>query len=62
MGSFRFISRVILGALVAAGCASKAANAQAVNGNGTGNNNGYFYSLYSSGWSVNATVWSFVES
>ncbi len=54
MGSLSFISRVILGTLVAAGCVALA-NAQTVNGNGTGTNNGYYYSLYSSGGSATMT-------
>ncbi|MGA2890309.1 MAG: glycoside hydrolase family 11 protein [Terracidiphilus sp.] len=59
MHSMRFVpSRVqqaILSALVAAGCVTMAANAQTVNGNGTGTNNGYYYSLYSSGGSATMT-------
>lgn len=49
------VQQVILFALVAAGCITMAANAQTVNGNGTGSNNGYFYSLYSSGGSATMT-------
>jgi endo-1,4-beta-xylanase len=45
----------ILAALVVAGCAGITANAQTVNGNGTGTNSGYYYSLYSSGGSATMT-------
>lgn len=48
----KFVSRAILSALVAAGFTAVAANAQTVYGNGTGYNNGYYYSLYSSGGSA----------
>ncbi len=57
MRSISFVSvlRAILVALVVAGCITMVANAQTVNGNGTGTNNGYFYSLYSSGGSATMT-------
>ncbi len=58
MGSMRFVSsqiqKVILSALVA-GCLTMAASAQTVNNNGTGTNNGYYYSLYTSGGSATMT-------
>jgi endo-1,4-beta-xylanase len=38
-----------------AGCVTTTASAQTVNGNGTGTNNGYYYSLYSSGGSATMT-------
>jgi len=47
--------RGILAALIVAACAATAANAQTVNGNGTGTNSGYYYSLYSSGGSATMT-------
>lgn len=47
--------QVILFALVATGCITMAANAQTVKNNGTGTNNGYYYSLYSSGGSATMT-------
>jgi len=46
--------RVILPALVA-GCMTVAANAQTVHNNGTGTNNGYFYSLFTSSGSATMT-------
>jgi endo-1,4-beta-xylanase len=49
------VQNVILCALVAAGCATLVASAQTVSGNGTGTNNGYYYSLYSSGGSATMT-------
>src|SRR5579863_3171511 len=55
MGSMKFVLRVILVALVVAGCVTVASHAQTVNGNGTGSNNGYYYSLYSSGGSATMT-------
>lgn len=58
MHSMRFASSVILCALIAAGCATMAANAQTVSGNGTGTNNGFYYSLYSSGGSATMTLGS----
>jgi len=45
----------ILLALVAMGCVTMAANAQTVYNNGTGTNNGYFYSLYTSSGSSTMT-------
>lgn len=48
------VFRGILAALVMAGCATMAANAQVYN-NGTGTDHGYFYSLYSSGGSATMT-------
>ena len=48
------IQKVILCALIA-GCAITAANAQTIENNGTGTNNGYYYSLYSSGGSATMT-------
>lgn len=55
MRSSRFISRIILAAFVAACCVAGMANAQTVYNNGTGTNNGYFYSLYTSGGSATMT-------
>jgi endo-1,4-beta-xylanase len=57
MRSISFVSvlRAILVALVVVGCVTMAANAQTVYNNGTGTNNGYFYSLYSSGGSATMT-------
>ncbi len=52
--SFR-VQQVVLSALIAAGCITAAANAQTVYNNGTGSNNGYYYSLYSSGGSATMT-------
>jgi len=61
MHSMRFgsslVQKVILSAL-AAGCVAMAANAQTVSGNGTGTNNGFYYSLYSSGGSATMTLGS----
>ncbi len=57
MHSNKFISsshKAILSALVA-GCVITAADAQTVTNNGTGTNNGYFYSLYTSGGSSTMT-------
>ena len=58
MRSVRFVSsRVGQGirfALVL-GCVTSAANAQTVQNNGTGTNNGYFYSLFTSGGSATMT-------
>ncbi len=48
------VFRGILAALVMAGCATMAANAQVYN-NGTGTDHGYYYSLYSSGGSATMT-------
>lgn len=49
------VLQAILIALVAAGCLTLAANAQTVYNNGTGYNNGYYYSLYTSGGSAQMT-------
>jgi endo-1,4-beta-xylanase len=43
---------------MAAGCLTNAASAQTVSGNGTGTNNGFYYSLYSSGGSATMTLGS----
>jgi len=54
----QILSRVqpaILVAFLAAGCVTMAANAQTVYNNGTGTNNGYYYSLYSTGGSATMT-------
>lgn len=48
------LGKGVLSAMTAA-CVITAANAQTVQGNGTGTNNGYFYSLYSSGGSATMT-------
>lgn len=48
------VQQVILCALVAAGCLT-AANAQTIDNNGTGSNNGYYYSLYTSSGSATMT-------
>jgi endo-1,4-beta-xylanase len=59
MRSIRLISlrvqRAILSAFVAAGCLTLVASAQTVYNNGTGTNNGYFYSLYTSSGSATMT-------
>ena len=55
MGSRKSITRVILSAIVAAGCLALTANAQTVYNNGTGTNNGYYYSLYTSSGSATMT-------
>jgi endo-1,4-beta-xylanase len=59
MHSTRFVSargyKAVLSALIAAGFVTMAANAQTVYNNGTGNNSGYYYSLYSSGGSATMT-------
>jgi len=47
--------RLMLTALIAAGCMAIAANAQTVQNNGTGTNNGFFYSLFTSGGSATMT-------
>ena len=58
MCATRFVSlrieKAIIAALVA-GCLATAADAQTVRNNGTGTNNGYFYSLYTSSGSVTMT-------
>ena len=46
---------VALAALAIAGCATTAASAQTVYNNGTGTNNGYYYSLYTSSGSATMT-------
>ena len=55
----RFVSplvqQVTLAALAAAGCATTAAHAQTVYNNGTGTNEGYYYSLYTSSGSATMT-------
>ncbi|HUB51931.1 MAG TPA: glycoside hydrolase family 11 protein [Terracidiphilus sp.] len=59
MSLLKFVSsrvlRVGLSALVAAGCITLTANAQTVYNNGTGTNNGYFYTLYTSSGSATMT-------
>jgi len=59
MHSIKFVlsrvQQVILCAFIAAGCVTVAANAQTIYNNGTGTNNGYYYSLYSSGGSATMT-------
>jgi endo-1,4-beta-xylanase len=50
-------AQVLLPALLVAGCLALTANAQTtVHNNGTGTNNGYYYSLYSSGGSATMTL------
>jgi len=46
---------VALTALAAVGCLATAAHAQTVYNNGTGTNNGYYYSLYTSSGSATMT-------
>jgi len=59
MHSVKFVStralQGILAALILAGFAATAANSQTVYNNGTGNNNGYYYSLYTSSGSATMT-------
>ena len=58
MQSVRFVSsrvQLVVLCILAAGFVATAASAQTVNGNGTGTNNGYYYSLYSSGGSATMT-------
>jgi len=52
------VQQTMLAALVAAGSVTMAASAQTVSGNGTGTNNGFYYSLYSSGGSATMTLGS----
>jgi endo-1,4-beta-xylanase len=52
------LQQLILCVLVAVGCTAIAASAQTISGNGTGTNNGYYYSLYSSGGSAKMTLGS----
>lgn len=49
------VGQVILWALVVACCATMTAYAQTVYNNGTGYNNGFYYSLYTAGGSSNMT-------
>ena len=62
MQSVKFASsrvlQVLLSVLVAVCCVAMTASAQTVSGNGTGNSNGYYYSLYSSGGSATLTLGS----
>ena len=51
----RLVLSVLLCALVAAGCATTMATAQTIHNNGTGTNNGYYYSLYTSSGSSTMT-------
>jgi endo-1,4-beta-xylanase len=59
MQAIRFVSPLVqhatLAALVAAGCLTAAAHAQTVYNNGTGTNEGYYYSLYTSSGSATMT-------
>jgi endo-1,4-beta-xylanase len=50
----RFL-QLVLTTLVVVGCVTTVANAQTVHNNGTGTNNGYFYSLYTSSGSATMT-------
>jgi endo-1,4-beta-xylanase len=62
MQLMRFVSshvqQAVLVAFIAAGCVTMTASAQKVYNNGTGTNNGYYYSLYSSGGSATMTLGS----
>jgi len=49
------VKPAIFAALVAAGCLAITANAQTVSNNGTGSNNGFFYSLFTSSGSATLT-------
>ena len=49
------VQQVMLCVLAAMGCATLTATAQTVNNNGTGTNNGYYYSLYTSSGSATMT-------
>ena len=59
MQSLKFVSsriqHAVLCAFVAVGCTAAVASAQTVYNNGTGTNQGYFYSLYTSGGSSTMT-------
>ena len=55
MKSISSRAQLVALAVLVAGCVTVAANAQTVNGNGTGTNGGFFYSLYSSGGSATMT-------
>lgn len=59
MQAMRYVSlrvqRTALAVLMAAGCVTVAASAQTVTNNGTGTNNGYYYSLYTSSGSATMT-------
>jgi endo-1,4-beta-xylanase len=58
MHAMTFVSSRVQKAIfcaLTAGCASVTVNAQTVENNGTGTNNGYYYSLYSSGGSATMT-------
>ena len=59
MRSMNFVSsralQLTLAVLVLAGCATITVSAQTIYNNGTGTNNGYFYSLYTSGGSSTMT-------
>jgi len=49
------VQQVIACALVVAGCATMTLNAQTIHNNGTGTNQGFYYSLYTSGGSSTMT-------
>ena len=49
------VLKVVFAVLLGAGFAAVSANAQTVYNNGTGTNNGFYYSLYSSGGSATMT-------
>jgi len=49
------VQQVILSALIGAACMMMTANAQTVHNNGTGTNNNYYYSLYTSSGSATMT-------
>jgi len=59
MRTLKFNASRLLGAalttLATVGCVTTLANAQTVNNNGEGTNNGYFYSLYTSSGSATMT-------
>ncbi len=52
---FASVQRVVLAAVAAAGCMAVVSHAQTINNNGTGTNNGYYYSLYTSSGSATMT-------